>query len=81
MSDAAQIPKSSPGREPRSYTVAETAELYTCHRNTVRLTTLTSYGEVPFHRQRDLILAASDTEELIRLGRAVRAVTVGAATR
>jgi hypothetical protein len=46
------------------------------------LTTLTSYGEVPFHRQRDLILASSDrdadTAELIRLGRAVRAVAVGA---
>jgi integrase len=43
------------------------------------LTTLTSYGQVPFHRQRDLILACGDrdedTEELIRLGRAVRAVT------
>ena len=43
------------------------------------LTTLTSYGEVPFYRQRDLVLAVAnrdeDTEELLRLGRAVRAAT------
>lgn len=43
------------------------------------LTTLTSYGEVPFHRQRDLILAARDRDEdqvrLLQLGRAVMAAT------
>lgn len=45
------------------------------------LTTLTSYGSVPFHRQCDLILAAQDRDEdrerLVELGRAMLAATNG----
>jgi integrase len=45
--------------------------------HTDMLTTLTSYGEVPFYRQRDLILAShhkdEDVELLIEVGRAVMA--------
>jgi integrase len=45
------------------------------------LTTLTSYGSVPFHRQRDLILAAGDrdedTEQLLELGRLAAASIKG----
>jgi integrase len=47
--------------------------------HTDMLVTLTSYGEVPFHRQHELIRASGDreeeTERLIELGRAVLAAT------
>lgn len=43
------------------------------------LTTFNSYGDVPFHRQRDLICAVSgrdeDSERALEVGRAVLAAT------